>query len=255
MPPTRTVTMATSTAQNDAGVFELSFRDERYMPFEGLGAISQWQLTLPKAFRQFDYQTINDVIVSISYTAEQDGALRQAVEQQNAQMEGAILAYYTQANPSAPRPKRLFSLRQDFSSVFTRLMRSPAGTVVTLELGDRNFPFFLRGRSLSTTTAVLILQTAPNASPAGFQMTIDGGAALTFRPDSSSPPLYDGLLQASLGAGFVVTAPNGGKATHTLTISAPGGLAPKPPPPGDVSAVDADLLRDIFLYVEYTLAP
>src|SRR5262249_44988155 len=77
VPPTSTVTIATSTAQNDAGVFELSFHDERYMPFEGLGAISQWQLTLPKAFKQFDYQTINDVIVSISYTAEQDGVLRQ----------------------------------------------------------------------------------------------------------------------------------------------------------------------------------
>jgi hypothetical protein len=34
------VMIATSTAQNDAGVFEFNFRDERYMPFEGAGAIS-----------------------------------------------------------------------------------------------------------------------------------------------------------------------------------------------------------------------
>jgi hypothetical protein len=33
-------TKSNSTAQNEAGVFELSFRDERYMPFEGLGVIS-----------------------------------------------------------------------------------------------------------------------------------------------------------------------------------------------------------------------
>src|SRR5690606_35529344 len=91
VPPSRSVSIATSTAQNDAGVFELSFRDERYMPFEGLGAISAWALSLPKAFRQFDYQTINDVILSISYTAEQDGTLRDRVEAQNAALEGSIV--------------------------------------------------------------------------------------------------------------------------------------------------------------------
>src|SRR5262249_21278201 len=63
VPPPRSVSIATSTAQSDAGVFEMSFRDDRYMPFEGLGAVSQWRLTLPKTFRQFDYQTINDVIL------------------------------------------------------------------------------------------------------------------------------------------------------------------------------------------------
>ncbi|HEY3089517.1 MAG TPA: hypothetical protein VII16_14820 [Actinomycetes bacterium] len=40
--------VATSTGQNDAGVFEFSFRDERYMPCEGAGAVSDWRLELPK---------------------------------------------------------------------------------------------------------------------------------------------------------------------------------------------------------------
>lgn len=39
---------AVSSANNDAGVFDLLFsNNERYMPFEGAGAISQWSLTLP----------------------------------------------------------------------------------------------------------------------------------------------------------------------------------------------------------------
>jgi Tc toxin complex TcA C-terminal TcB-binding domain len=33
--------IATSSAQNDSGMFELNFRDERYLPFEGAGAISR----------------------------------------------------------------------------------------------------------------------------------------------------------------------------------------------------------------------
>src|SRR5262249_47875671 len=67
VPIRRSVSVATSTAQNDAGVFEFSFRDERYMPFEGAGAVSSWRLVLPKSFRQFDYQTITDVILHLSY--------------------------------------------------------------------------------------------------------------------------------------------------------------------------------------------
>jgi len=38
--------IAASSGQNDSGVFELSFRDERYLPFEGAGAISEWSLEL-----------------------------------------------------------------------------------------------------------------------------------------------------------------------------------------------------------------
>lgn len=65
----RIKSIATSHAQNDSGLFELNFRDERYLPFEGAGAISSWQLELPQIIRQFDYNTISDVIVHIKYTA------------------------------------------------------------------------------------------------------------------------------------------------------------------------------------------
>jgi hypothetical protein len=56
----RVESIATSSGQNDSGMFELNFRDERYLPFEGAGVISQWKLELPNEFRQFDYDTISD---------------------------------------------------------------------------------------------------------------------------------------------------------------------------------------------------
>ncbi len=66
--------IATSHAQNDSGMFELNFRDERYLPFEGCGAISSWKLELPViAVKQFDYNTISDVIVHIRYSAKDGG--------------------------------------------------------------------------------------------------------------------------------------------------------------------------------------
>ncbi|WKA60353.1 neuraminidase-like domain-containing protein [Planococcus shenhongbingii] len=64
--------IAASSAQNDSGMFELDFKDERYLPFEGAGVISKWRLELP-AFRQFDYRTIPDVILHLKYTANEGG--------------------------------------------------------------------------------------------------------------------------------------------------------------------------------------
>ncbi|OOG77102.1 neuraminidase-like domain-containing protein [Algoriphagus sp. A40] len=65
--------IATSNAQNDSGIFELNFRDERYLPFEGAGAISTWELELPREIRQFDYDTISDVIIHVKYTSREGG--------------------------------------------------------------------------------------------------------------------------------------------------------------------------------------
>ena len=256
--PTRSVSIATSTAQNDAGVFELSFRDERYMPFEGLGAVgSQWHLTLPKSFRQFDYQSINDAILSISYTAEQDGVLRQQVEGQNKSMESTIVTYFSDPNTPA---RRLFSLRQDFSSAFARLLRSPAGAPgVKIELGDKHFPLFVRGRTIKVKTAVLLLRTAPSATLGAFSITLDSATTLGPAPNAFTPatppspsnqnPAYGGLPFCDK---FVPEGDPRGE--HTWVINAGGGLAPTSPPPGDVSAVDPLKLLDVLLYLEYHLA-
>jgi len=61
--------IATSDGQSDTGMFEFSFRDERYLPFEGAGAISSWRLEMPDEFRSFDYDSISDVILHINYTS------------------------------------------------------------------------------------------------------------------------------------------------------------------------------------------
>lgn len=67
--------IATSSSQNDSGMFELNFRDERYVPFEGKGAVSKWTLELSNASvsRIFDFSTISDVIMHMKYTARDGG--------------------------------------------------------------------------------------------------------------------------------------------------------------------------------------
>jgi hypothetical protein len=54
--------IAVSSMEEESGVFELNFHDERYLPFEGAGATSKWRIELPDKLRQFDYDTISDVI-------------------------------------------------------------------------------------------------------------------------------------------------------------------------------------------------
>ena len=137
--------IATSTANRDAGVFELNFRDERYLPFEGAGAISDWSLELPAAIPTFDYDTISDVIIHMSYTtvdepAQAGGArpLRDAVV---ASLETKLESWLSAG------VVRVFSLKRELSSEFHQLLHPEEGTVgsTTLNIAPRHFPPLLRG--------------------------------------------------------------------------------------------------------------
>ncbi len=56
-------------------MFELNYRNKRYLSFEGCGAISSWGLELPER-KKFDYNTISDVVLHLKYTARFDSALK-----------------------------------------------------------------------------------------------------------------------------------------------------------------------------------
>lgn len=71
--------IATSTGQNDSGLFELNFHDDRYLPFEFQGAVSRWRIELPPENNYFDLDTLTDFIVHLNYTAREGGErLREA---------------------------------------------------------------------------------------------------------------------------------------------------------------------------------
>ena len=61
--------VALSQGINDSGLFEVNFNDERYLPFEGTGAISSWKLDMPKDFNRIDFDNLTDVIIQLNYTA------------------------------------------------------------------------------------------------------------------------------------------------------------------------------------------
>ncbi|BDC46004.1 neuraminidase-like domain-containing protein [Paraburkholderia terrae] len=240
VPLRHTSTVATSTAQNDAGVFDFSFRDERYMPFEGAGAISVWSVTLPQNFRPFDYQTINDVILHLSYSATADGVLRGKIEDNNAALEGTIAKAMTD-EPLA----RALSLRQDFSSIYQRLVNSAPGTEVLLELDDRILPIFIRLRTLNVSRALLLIRGGKGAIGAGTKIKINGQGISGFANTPEFPGWCSADMQGAIAAGLL------GK--HTMAIEQPGDLAPPGPAPNDPAACDPERLLDLALYVEIGL--
>jgi hypothetical protein len=145
-----TTSIATSSAQNDGGLFELNFRDERYLPFEGAGAISKWKLELPDKLRSFNYDTISDVIVHISYTAKDGGAdFRNKVE------EGIISKLSDAA--ADPGLYRLLSLKHEFPNAFHQLLY-PSGPEQTteFELTKQHFPYFLADKDLALSEVVKV---------------------------------------------------------------------------------------------------
>jgi hypothetical protein len=127
----------TSGASNDNGMFETNLRDERYLPFEGSGAIGRWRLELPAEFRQFDYLTIADAVLHMRYTARDGGAsLRQAAV--------GHLGGLLQATDDVLLT-HLVSLRQDFPGEWQRFV---AGEDLVLTLDRGHFPYIAQGRTI-----------------------------------------------------------------------------------------------------------
>jgi hypothetical protein len=162
--------IALSRAQNDNGLFELNFQDERYLPFEGLGAVSSWHLAMndPAAFAQFDYQTITDVILQLKYTAREGGSQLRGLASKS--LMGLLKAIADQAPPGGLF--RAFDLKHDFPNNWYAFMTDGSGTY-HLDLTKLNFPFYTQNSllKLSVKSAALFVETSASGS---LQVAIAG---------------------------------------------------------------------------------
>ena len=138
--------IATSHAQNDAGLFELNFRDERYLPFEGAGAISRWRIELPKDNNAFDFDSITDVVLMIKYSTREGGEiLRDAAK---TSLDGLRATFTGKGNepPNAeglkPALQRLFSMRHEFPGEWHKFLRPATDEQqeLKIEITSEHFP-------------------------------------------------------------------------------------------------------------------
>jgi hypothetical protein len=163
--------VVTSGGANDSGMFETNLRDERFLPFEGAGAVSTWTLTLPPALRGFDYMTISDMILHVRYTARSGGAALGA--QATKELQAAV------TDASQAGLALLFSLRHDFPTEWVAFVRGTGDFAFTLQKSF--FPYMAQGGPVTVDNLVVVGQAAGRM----VQVTV---------------PVPDGLADALNGA-------------------------------------------------------
>jgi Tc toxin complex TcA C-terminal TcB-binding domain/Neuraminidase-like domain len=180
--------VASSGGQNDSGLFDLSFRDERYLPFEGAGAISDWSLELVndppsnnpdpanpdfgKPLRQFDYSTISDAVIHIKYTAREDAGVfkNSAVTH---------LRDYLSADGTTPSFLAL-DLRREFPTEWSRFLNpvnAAVGNVFEFQMSPTLFPLRDAAKDLRINTITLLARAKD-----------PGNYGVTLTPPLAAPP-------------------------------------------------------------------
>jgi hypothetical protein len=226
--------IATSHGQNDSGLFELNFRDERYLPFEGAGAVSRWRIDMPQDTNAFDLETISDVIFHLRYTAREGGGLLKA-EAQKA-VSNVI------SNADGEPLTRLFSARHEFSLEWHKFLHttSPGSVDLPLDLGQERFPFLFRNKAIQINQVDLLLKPKPDADTKTFGLSLlapGGGSSVSAAP---AVKLGDLLRQSMKPVGN----PGGKTGTWTLTATPTSKSGPSL----------AETFEDIFVVCHYSIA-
>lgn len=236
--------IAISSGQNDSGTFELNFQDERYLPFEGAGAISSWRLELPDDYRQFDYDTISDVIVHVSYTAREGGEVLKAAAKGN--IEDGLNELANELVSTGKGLQRMFSLKTHFPNALYQLLQPTQTTdeqETSFEITKEHFPHFLRAKVLNLiddTVVLLKLKDGSTVVATNLTFAITSPGSLTAEPtggldsDTSFPLPYK-IFEGATGSPI-----------DTWTIKVTG---------TDLSTLfNSTEVDDIYLIVNYTLS-
>ena len=252
-PLTSQTSIATSSAQNDSGLFEFSFRDERYLPFEGEGVVSSWELNLPEIFRAFDYDMISDVIMHINYTATDGSAslvddgetLKGFGEAVKGKLQNNINVWMADLVESGTQLSRLFSLRHEFPNEWHRLLHpvdDAAPQIATLSLTKSRFPYPFQSQEINISSFTLLVKInseyAITYTTSTLQLSLEAGATASSTALDLSE--WSGLLKA-----------------EKATADSPGdwSLAIGNDPSGShiFERVEAEAIEDIFLVCHYSI--
>ena len=175
--------------------------DDRYLPFEGFGAISEWHIQLPHDFRQFNYDTISDVVLHLRFTAREGGEplrIQAITDLRNALNE--FLRTEGQKGLALP-----VSLRHEFPTEWHRFLNPPLASegnpTLTMNLGPERFPFMFQGMPIKIDTIELFVKVRPNFAPSHNDqtliLTLEPEANPSLNPDELELKPWNGLLRAT----------------------------------------------------------
>jgi hypothetical protein len=239
--------IALGNAQDDPGLFQTAIAgnlsDQRYLPFEGAGAISSWRLEMTEAANEIDLSSVSDVVFHLYYTALDGG--------------NALKGHVTQNNidnlPTAG--VRVFSARNDFGapsptvlnpyplSPWDAFLQKPAAPdpdqSLVLTIPRSKFPPWTRGKTITVTGIQVLTVGWPTGN-----FTLEPQAPLTQVPaDMPMAPLA-GSTEPNITSATLTVPPNTppGKWTFKLKTAA----AP------DFRSLTKDDIGDVLLLVGFT---
>ncbi|KAF2867057.1 hypothetical protein BDV95DRAFT_610941 [Massariosphaeria phaeospora] len=151
--------IAVSSGQQDTGVFQLDFNDDKYMPFEGAGTISSWKVHFPSfALNKIDFSSISDVIMHLRYTSRDGGeALKTAAQNSVKEFLQTIQALDKDGSFG------LLDLKHDYPMEWHRLVTgSFSGDTVRLQLQNvkERLPFYTKAHPMRISNVHMLFKTA-----------------------------------------------------------------------------------------------
>lgn len=246
-----------SRGVDETGMFAFDFRDPRYLPFEGAGAASRWSIELlndpdnndfGRPLRQFDYETITDVVLTIRYTARENAGPFRA---------GALKALRDQLGEADATPVlRAFDLRREFPSEWRRFLfpsDPAAGNLLTLPMRRSLFRYLGQGETLQINALWVIARCRDSGD---YTVTLSpplpdapaGTDTVPLTPLDSYGGLHvkEGISTAAFN---VTIGPDDMQTNWELTMTRPGGDALHSDPAAGTAEVE-----DLLLVVGYQFA-
>lgn len=199
-----TEAIATSGGQNDSGMFELNFRDERYLPFEYCGAVSRWRIELPLENNRFDMESLSDFILHLNYTAREGGDNLRAAARECAQ------------NVLPDNGVRFLDVKRDLGGVPVKAAGSHSDALrIGLKLSRMMFPYLTSNQGLAIKGFDILFEARDARPSTHTTLTFFAGQSIDRFDkigrsrknihsidcvgDAEWPGFYHGVLELDLG--------------------------------------------------------
>jgi hypothetical protein len=224
--------IATSHGQRDSGMFQLNFNDDRFLPFEGTGAIGDWIIDMPLSDNQFDFSTISDLIIHVQYTSREGGS---------SLAEAARIAL---ANILPSSGARLLSLKNEFPNSWHRFFhpaQNGSDQEMTLDFKVEHFPFFASNKAITVKEISLVFDGQVGSEYVVEISNANLASTLTIDPISENPS-FGNFHKASISIAPAVSAVG----TWTLKIRR-----------SDVTTynnLQEGEMPDVFMIIKYDMA-
>jgi hypothetical protein len=210
--------MVTSGGQNDTGLFETNLHDDRFLPFEGAGAVSDWKIELPLQTNRFDRRSVSDVVMHLRYTARDGGA-----------PASPLLT-----NLAGSTRHRLVSLRRDFPDAFARFVTGNAGNhQFKIWLPKSSFQPVFGKPGINVSSVKIYTRKGSGTLPGALTVTLPQVAATTV------------ALAGDAATGLSLATPGGGWTGSDLTDD-PHALLIE-----TTAAITDDTFDEIWLVLDY----